>query len=137
MSLVIPFAACMVATATFYDLPPRVLPAIQLVEGGRPGTVQRNSDGSEDLGVMQVNTRWIGPLAAASGAHRETVRQRLVDDPCYNIAAAGAILRTALNEARGDLMLAVGYYHSHTPIRRQSYLERVVRAAASLFGSMP
>lgn len=32
--MAIPFLACMVATAAFYHLPPRVLPAIQAVEGG-------------------------------------------------------------------------------------------------------
>jgi hypothetical protein len=133
----VPFLACMLATANFYQLPPRVLPTIQAVEGGQVGSVQRNTDGSEDLGVMQVNTRWIQPLSRIAGMPEDAVRARLIGDPCFNIAAAGAILRTYLNEASGDLMLAVGYYHSHTPTRRQAYLERVMQRATTLFGTRP
>src|SRR4051812_272377 len=97
----VPFLACMLATATFYNLPPRVLPAIQAVEGGQVGSVQRNTDGTEDLGVMQINTRWIAILARVTGASPEAIRVRLVNDACFNIAASGAILRTYLNEAGG------------------------------------
>ena len=41
----IPLLACMVATASYYHLPPRVLPSIQRVEGGHIGDVSRNTDG--------------------------------------------------------------------------------------------
>jgi len=53
----------MAAAASFYHLPPRVLPSIQAVEGGRPGLVHINENGTADLAVMQVNTIWIQPLA--------------------------------------------------------------------------
>jgi soluble lytic murein transglycosylase-like protein len=130
----IPYLACMIATANFYNLPPRVLPAIQVVEGGEVGATSRNKDGSEDLGVMQINTIWIPTFARVTEMPASTIRARLIDDPCFNIAAAGAILRTYLNEARGDLMLAIGYYHSHTPELRDGYIIRVTKAAASVFG---
>ena len=132
--MAVPFLACMVATAAFYHLPPRVLPSIHLIEGGRIGSVSRNTDGSDDMGVMQVNTVWLGPLARATGLAREVVRTRLVGEACFNIAAAGAILRTYLNEERGDLMRAVGDYHSHTPGRNSAYQALVRGAAARLFG---
>ncbi len=131
--MAVPFLACMVAVAAFYQLPPRVLPAIQAVEGGRIGTVHVNTDGSEDLGVMQVNTRWVAILARTIGAAPAATRQRLIDDACFNIAAAGIILRTYLNEARGDLLLAVGHYHSHTPALRDWYLARVTQSAGAMF----
>jgi len=132
--MAVPFLACMLAAAAFYHLPPRVLPAIQAVEGGRIGTVSRNTDGSEDLGVMQVNTRWIPVLARYTLASGDATRTRLIGDPCFNIAAAGAILRTYLNETEGNVMLAVSYYHSHTPARGQEYLARVMRSAMAMFG---
>ena len=44
----IPSLACMAAAAAFYHLPPRVLPAIQAVEGGRPGLIQPNANGTGD-----------------------------------------------------------------------------------------
>jgi soluble lytic murein transglycosylase-like protein len=126
----------MVASATFYGLPPRVLPSIQAVEGGQIGTIHVNLDGSEDLGLMQINTRWMQPLAQYTGMTPAMVRDRLLADACFNIAAAAAILRSYLNEARGDLMLAIAYYHSHTPARGLDYQARVVRSAEALFSGM-
>ncbi|MDO9712297.1 lytic transglycosylase domain-containing protein [Paracraurococcus lichenis] len=133
--MAIPYLACMMAVATFYGLPPRVLPAIQAVEGGQVGTVSRNQDGSEDLGVMQVNTRWLAPVAQVTGLPEGTVRERLVGDACFNIAAAGAILHGHLRQANGDLMRAVGNYHSRTPDLHAAYAARVLEAAARLFGA--
>jgi soluble lytic murein transglycosylase-like protein len=124
----------MVATAAFYHLPPRVLPSIHVVEGGRVGTVSHNTDGSDDLGVMQVNTLWLGPIAHATGLSRDAVRWRLIHDACFNIAAGGAILRTYLNQEDGRLMRAVGDYHSHTPARNAAYQALVLDAAGRLFG---
>ena len=62
----IPLLACMAGAAAFYHLPPRVLPSIQAVEGGAIGVVHLNSDGSQDLGIMQVNTSWVTKLAAVA-----------------------------------------------------------------------
>jgi len=131
--MAIPLLACMVATAAYYHLPPRVLPSIQRVEGGYVGSVSGNTDGSADLGLMQINTRWVQPLAALTGLAPAVVRGRLIDDGCFNIAAAGAILRVYLDEAHGDLMTAVGDYHSHTPALHQAYRLLVLRAATALF----
>ena len=65
--MAVPFLACMVLTASVYHLPPRVLPSIQAIEGGRVGLMHSNKDGSVDLGVMQINTLWVGPLARFTG----------------------------------------------------------------------
>lgn len=127
----------MTLVATIYSLPPRVLPAIQAVEGGAPGIVSLNSNGSEDLGVMQVNTLWIPHLARYSRRSPAEVRARLIAEPCFNIAAAGLILRTYLDEAGNDLMRAVGNYHSHTPVRHEAYKVRVLRSAEKLFRVAP
>ena len=131
----IPFLACMALVASVYHLPPRVLPAIHAVEGGVPGSVSHNLDGSDDLGVMQVNTRWLLPLARVSRLPADEVRRRLVVEPCFNIAAAGLIMRAYLNEAHGNLMVAVGYYHSHTPALNLQYQSKVLASAARLFGT--
>jgi hypothetical protein len=131
----VPFLTCMAMVANFYNLPPRVLPSIQAVEGGQVGIVSHNADGSDDLGVMQVNTRWIEPVARHTRQSQQIVRVRLIDDGCFNIAVAGAIMRSYLNEARGDLMLAVGYYHSHSPARNLAYQSSVLTSATHLFAS--
>jgi hypothetical protein len=124
----------MTAVAAFYGLPPRVLPSIQAVEGGQVGTVSRNLDGSEDLGVMQVNTRWLEPIAQLTGLPVAAVRERLISDACFNIAAAGAILHSNLQAPNSDLMRAVGNYHSRTPELQSTYITRVLDAASRLFG---
>jgi soluble lytic murein transglycosylase-like protein len=121
--------------SAFYHLPPRVLPAIQTVEGGRVGVVSTNTDGSADLGVMQINTRWIAPLSTHTRLPESTVRTRLINEPCFNIATAGAIMRIYLQEERGNLLRAVGDYHSHTPWRNQSYQAKVLAAAEQLFSA--
>ena len=133
----VPFLACMAVTAAFYHLPPRVLPSIQAVEGGKVGTVRINTNGSADLGLMQINTIWVGPLAAVTHLDREIVVDRLLNDPCFNIAASGAIMRLYLNEVHGNLMAAIGYYHSHTPGLGAAYQDKVIAAAGALFRGQP
>lgn len=132
--MAIPFLACMAAAAAFYHLPPRVLPSIQAVEGGSVGSISRNADGSYDLGLMQVNTLWVNPIAVTIRMNPDTVRFRLVYDPCFNIAAAAAVLRTYLIETHFNLMLAIGNYHSHTPALNRAYQTQVLGAAGRLFG---
>lgn len=133
--MTIPFLACMASVAAFYHLPPRVLPSIQAVEGGRPGLVHVNQDGSRDLGVMQVNTRWVVKLAGQTGMTQADAQQRLLLEPCFNIAVAGAIMRIFLDEAGGDLLRAIGYYHSHRPPLADAYRLQVIASATRLFGA--
>jgi len=131
--MAVPYLACMALVAQIYSLPPRVLPSIQAVEGGGPGVVHRNTDGSSDLGVMQINTLWLPTLARYTRLDPTVVRERLLHQPCFNIAAGGLILRTYLDETKGDLMQAVGNYHSHTPLLNQGYQVKVRNAAAAMF----
>jgi hypothetical protein len=130
----IPFLSCMVLVASFYKLPPRALPSIQAVEGGAPGLVRTDSNGTQDLGVMQVNSTWIEPLVRVTHLTPAAVRIRLITDPCFNIAAAGAILSLYLGETH-DLLQAIGDYHSHTPVLNQTYQHQVLAAARRLFSA--
>ncbi len=133
--MAVPYIACMALVAQIYGLPPRVLPSIQAVEGGGPGVTHQNTDGSVDLGVMQINTVWLAVLARYTGLEPVVVRDRLLHRACFNIAAAGLILRTYLDETQGDLMRAIGNYHSHTPLLNQDYQKKVRRSAAAMFGA--
>ncbi|MGH7119767.1 MAG: lytic transglycosylase domain-containing protein [Acetobacteraceae bacterium] len=128
----VPFLRCMLAVAHLYALPPSALPAIQAVEGGAPGVVHHDRNGTEDLGVMQVNTIWVMPMARASHLSPVAVWSRLIGDACFNITAAGAILRVYLDETH-DLMRAIGDYHSHTPVLNRRYQLEVLAAARQLF----
>jgi hypothetical protein len=130
----VPYLACMLAVSQFYHLPPRVLPSIQVVEAGQPGTISHNFNGTGDLGVMQVNSNWVPYIARSWRMPPATVAERLIGDPCFGIVSAGAIMRIYLDETRGDVVRAVGYYHSHTPERATAYQIRVIRASFALFG---
>jgi hypothetical protein len=130
----IPFLSCMVLVASFYKLPPRALPSIQAVEGGAPGLVHTDGNGTQDLGVMQVNSIWIEPLVRVTHLTPAAVRIRLIVDPCFNIAAAGAILSLYLGKTH-DLLQAIGNYHSHTPVLNQNYQREVLAAARRLFAT--
>ncbi len=133
----IPYFPCMLWTAAQFDLPPRVLPSIQRVEAGGVGVVHANTNGSEDLGVMQVNSLWIPPLVRRLGVPAKVVRDRLLHDACFNITVAANLVRLYLDQSNGDVMAAVGNYHSHTPIHHQAYLVKVIHAASALFGNLP
>lgn len=127
--MVVPYLQCMMMVSTFHHLPPNVLPSIQRVEGGRPGLVSNNKNGTQDLGVMQINTRWIEPLQRTTHEAGEVIYKRLQNDSCYNIAVAGAIMKLYLRETNGDLMQAIGNYHSHTPYFNNQYQLRIVQAS--------
>lgn len=129
----LPYLSCMMLVASIYGLPPRILPSIHAVERGWPGAVIRNANNSEDLGVMQINTLWLKPLSELTGKPMSIVYQRLRDEPCYNIAAAGAILSAEMARSHGDLLRAVGNYHSRTPPLHLRYRDKVLTAARRLF----
>jgi hypothetical protein len=129
----IAYLKCMLVVAAATGLPPRVLPVIQTIEGGAVGMVHPNDNGTADLGVMQVNTLWVPALATRAQLSEAQTRNRLIDDPCFNIAAAALILRGYLVEAHGNLPVAVGYYHSHTPALKSAYTELAEQTARRLF----
>jgi hypothetical protein len=124
-----PLLACMAVVAAFYRLPPEALPAIHHIEGAHAGSVRSNRNGTEDLGIMQVNTAWLPELARRTRVPQSRLRIALIRQNCFNIAVAGAILRIYLNEAHGDAKTAIGYYHSHTPGRREAYAMRVLEVS--------
>lgn len=128
----IPFYACMVAASAAYHLPVHSLPAIQAAEGGYVGAVMPNKDGSHDLGLMQVNTRWVTPLSRSTGLSPQTVVTRLILDPCFNIVAGAGILRAYVDEEHGNVWRAVGDYHSHTAWANTTYKLRVLSEAMKL-----
>lgn len=122
-------AACLMMAAQHYSVPPAVLIGIYQVEGGRVGQEVSNTNGTYDLGPMQINTIWLPQLAAKWGVSVPTARKWVRDDACTNVGVAAWILRNHLNET-GDLTQAIGNYHSKTPKFGTIYKRRVI---ASLY----
>jgi hypothetical protein len=123
----------MLAVAATAHLPPRVLPVIAKIEAGAVGSVRPDQNGTADLGVMQVNTIWVPALAVRARMTQARTRGALINDPCFNIAAAALILRHYLKETGGALLPAIGDYHSHTRPLNQAYIVQAELAAARMF----
>jgi len=82
--------------------------------------VVRNRNGSFDMGPMQINSLWLPTLRTMG-----LTAKRITDDGCTNVAVGTAILSVQLKAAHGNINKAVGWYHSHTHWRAQSYRNRV------------
>ncbi|QTH24895.1 lytic transglycosylase domain-containing protein (plasmid) [Rhizorhabdus wittichii] len=103
-------------------------------EAGWIGAEIRNTNGSHDLGPLQVNTWWVPRIAHQVGRSEPQVRQWLRDDACFNVDVARWIFLSALSET-GDYWRAIGIYHSPTPWRQRRYAENVVVHLRRRFGS--
>ena len=123
---------CITAAAKVPRLPPAVLVILLNVEGGSLGRVSPNTNGTVDIGPIQVNQIWLPELAAHWNATIADTYKALRDNFCANVEAGAWILRRGLDEARGDFWEGVGYYHSHTPEHKTRYLRHVLRQALRL-----
>ena len=120
-------AACLLIAAQTYQVPPGVLLGILQVEGGRVGQAVRNTNGSYDLGPMQVNTIWLAELSKKWNTDRGTAMHWLRDDGCVNMAVSAWILRQRINRT-GDLWSGIAGYHSLTPGIGSRYASKVAAA---------
>jgi hypothetical protein len=119
-----PTLECFVREADRNGLDPYVLLAVMKTENGRPGEVARNSNGTQDLGIMSINTVWIPELARRLGRSETSVALTLASDGCANVAAGAWILKQKIVEA-GSVWEGVARFHSRNPAKQGPYLRRV------------
>ena len=124
--------ACILAAAKLYREPPALLLIILNVEGGTLGAVSDNTNGTVDIGPMQVNQIWVPTVAGHWHASKDATFKALRDNFCANVEAGAWILRQGLDQAHGDLWGGVAYYHSHNPEYQQHYLLSVLKQALRL-----
>lgn len=120
----LPAHACWEDAATRYQVSSVLLYAIARTESGlNPQAIGRNSNGSRDIGLMQINSAWL-PTLASHG-----IGERDLFEPCVNIHVGAWIL--AGNVSRlGYTWEAVGAYNAANPALRRSYVEKVRRHLA-------
>lgn len=118
-------AACILLAAQNYSVPPAALIGIYNVEGGKVGQQVRNTNGSYDLGPMQINTIWMPELAKKWGVSQAHAKKWVRDDACTNAGVAAWILRGHLKETK-SLSRAITHYHSRTPKFGNVYRNKVV-----------
>lgn len=120
----LPAHACWEDAATRYQVSSVLLYAIARTESGlNPQAIGRNSNGSRDIGLMQINSAWLPTLASHGIGERELF------EPCVNIYVGAWIL--AGNVSRlGYTWEAVGAYNAANTALRRSYVEKVRRHLA-------
>lgn len=97
---------CIRSAAHRYGLSTPILVAVLRTEGGRPGTVAPDPNGTADLGPAQVNTCHLPALEASGYSFRA-----LADDACANVAAGAWIFARCL-ASTGDVLNAAACYNA-------------------------
>lgn len=124
--------ACVARAAAYYAVPPELLIAIRIQEGGTLGRTSQNKNGSHDVGPFQINTIH-RTMFAGFGITMEQIR----DHECTNTFAGAYIFHRELVRARGDVWRAVGNYHSATPRFHNIYRSHVARRYNALLQRYP
>ena len=102
-----------------WQVSPALLYAIAKTESSlNPDIVHRNNDGTEDIGLMQINSSWLPKLASFG------ISRRHLFDSCVNLDVAGWILSTQMGKL-GNTWEAVGSYNAVTPWKRMKYASQV------------
>lgn len=116
-----PAMACWNEAAQRYGVNPQLLYAIAKTESGlNPRALHRNPDGSYDIGLMQINSRWIPTL------HRYGISEAQLFEPCTSIHVGAWILAQNMRRL-GNTWNAVGAYNAKTPAQRLQYAIKVYR----------
>ena len=125
LAFIAPAGACWEEAASRYQVTPTLLYAIARTESSlNVKAVNRNPDGSVDIGLMQVNSRWLPQLAAYG------IESRNLWDACTNIHIGAWIL--AQNTQRlGFTWEAIGAYNARSPSKRIAYAWKVYRNLVS------
>ena len=117
-------ARCIRIAARGYDWLEKTLWGLRAQEAGWLGAEIANSNGTHDLGPLQINSWWVPRIARLVGRPEHRVRHWLRNDACFNADAARWIFLSAL-DATGDYWKAVGAYHSPTTWRQRAYAAKV------------
>ena len=99
-------AACIERASSTYGVPYQDIIALMKNEGGRPGTAVLDSNGTTDLGPLQVNTCHLSFLARYGYSYR-TLRY----NGCANVMAGAWVFARCLAQT-GSLLAAAACYNA-------------------------
>lgn len=115
----VPAYACWDDIGARYGINPYLLAAIAKTESNfNAKAIRQNTNGSRDIGVMQINSLWLPELA------KHGILEAHLFDPCVNIEVGAWILQKRQMHF-GNTWEAVGAYHSKTPAFKWNYAEKV------------
>ncbi|BEV16245.1 lytic transglycosylase domain-containing protein [Herbaspirillum sp. DW155] len=103
-----------------YGVSPLILQAIAQQESGmNPRALHRNRNGTRDIGLMQINSSWLGFLA------RYHISEADLLDACTNIHVGAWILGSNF-QRMGVSWEAIGAYNAVSPDKRARYATQVI-----------
>ncbi|WP_229632083.1 lytic transglycosylase domain-containing protein [Pseudoduganella violaceinigra] len=115
----LPAQACWEEAAQWYRVNPYLLYAIAKTESGlNPAAINRNKNGSYDIGLMQINSSWLPTL------RKHGVQEKDLYDPCTSIQVGAWILSQNM-QRMGVTWEAVGAYNAVSPEKRIKYAKKV------------
>jgi hypothetical protein len=110
-------AFCFEEAGAEYGINPQILRAIAKVESNfNPKAINKNSNGTFDVGLMQINSSWASTLGKE--------RWNALGDACSNTKTGAWILSMCMNKY-GYTWKAIGCYNSQTPGKRDRYSKMV------------
>ncbi|MBA4416501.1 MAG: murein transglycosylase [Syntrophus sp. (in: bacteria)] len=110
-------AFCFENAGAQYGIHNRLLENIARVESNlNPRAINVNTNGSSDMGLMQINSFWIRTLSLR--------KEELLSNPCYNVMVGASILRTCIDRF-GYSWEAVGCYNATGKDRKITYAWKV------------
>ena len=113
-------AMCFKEAADRYKVSETLLRAIAKTETNfNPRATNRNANGTEDLGLMQINSSWLPTLAQYGIGRKE-----LLSDPCINLNIGAWVLADNISRY-GDTWKAVGAYNAKNPLKQELYVRKV------------
>jgi soluble lytic murein transglycosylase-like protein len=113
--------ACWEEAAHRYQVNSNLLYAIARTESGlNPRAIGRNSNGTRDIGLMQINSAWLPTLSGYGITERDLLQ------PCTSIHVGAWILAGNI-QRHGYTWDAVGAYNTPIPALARTYIEKVRR----------
>jgi len=110
---------CISWSAQKYGIHPGVIEAIIWVESKfNPRAVNYNKDGSFDIGLMQINSRWFSKLK------KYGISAKDLFNPCVNVEVGTWILANCIAR-HGYTWEAVGCYNAVSPSKKRTYAWKV------------
>jgi len=118
---------CLDAVIQSYQIHPIVLSVIARTEGGWAGAKIKNTDGSYDLGLMQINTIHLPELSAFG-----LTEKMLVNNECINLGvAAWYVRRVTVNQDldnRSAFFRSIARFHNKQEPHISVYAEKLEQA---------
>lgn len=125
-------AECVFTASRQHSVPPALLLGLLSAEGGTVGLATPRGANGFDLGLLQINSSWIAPLAKMWSMPEAAAEVRLRDDACANIAVGAWILQTVMKKNLGPRDTIAQYqqaaHHTTQPVPAD-YIDKIVRLA--------